>query len=197
MQNDIQLLFHNLTKELLTLGVSQKQLAAVRFLRPDPSVIFDNWAFTYPPEIPTKSISHLKDYLALRWVLQDEGNRVVSGAYQHAQTLLLAESYSSDMAFKKRQARKAKKPRRLTDDNQSPLDLVLNFCTKPENSNRSANEMWPHFFGFLEDQRLDPTEISQTALEFRSRNCNVKLTIRTFANLVSKARKRINNVKNG
>jgi hypothetical protein len=189
MQSDIQSIFHSVIGKLHALNVTEKQLEHARFLHPDSSIAFDNWAFTYPLEFPIEAIVHLKDYLALKSVLEDSGSPIVSGAYEHVQMLILAQSYSANQRFKKLQVEKAKKRRGLTDDDQSSFELVLSFCRKPENRDRSATEMWPHFFNFLANQRLDPAEMPKNSLRYISRNGTVNMGARTFANLASRARK--------
>lgn len=188
MLSDVRSAFNSLLEEFYALNVTEEQLASVRFLRLDPSIAFDNWAFTYCLDFPDKAIGHLKDYLALKWI-QDAENPILSGAYEHVQMLLAAKAHAPYQAFKKLQIKKAKLPRGLTEAGRSSFDLVIIFCRKPENLDRSASEMRPHFFQFLADQDLDPVRKPKNSLSYNSRNGTVNMAASTFANLVSRARK--------
>ncbi len=179
-------LLRNITEQLCDLGVRERQLVDVRFIRPDPSRSFDCWPFTFPNDMSETAIPLLKDFLTFRWIVRDAVDMPTSDAWRSANEYASLKNVATARAFTQNQSEKAKRPRGRTDDGRSSEDLVATLCSKPESRETSAAELWPHFFSFLESEMLDPEGRGQTSYIYETKSGRKRIARRTFANLVSR-----------
>ena len=63
---------HSITMELRKRGVTDDQLAAIRFRGKDQGYPFHHWSFTWGNGMPPEAIPFVKAYCALKWLILDD-----------------------------------------------------------------------------------------------------------------------------
>jgi hypothetical protein len=189
---------HEFTRRLKELGLTDRQLEAVRFTGLNTGWPFDQWSFTWDHGTPLQSLGHLKAFAALKWLILDNPSecRDKNDAWQLVNHSLAAPMYQAGLNHKEAQRLRACKPRgRVGEDGRNMEQIVHTLANRPEHRDETARELWPHLFAELEELGVSPSEIDH--IDFRKRcytyefkNRQKKITVGQFANLVSRARKR-------
>jgi len=101
---------HEISREMLRLGVTESQLDAIKF-RSRKGAAFDFWSFSYPHDLSENAIPFAKAYCALKWlVLEDPPySRDKEDAFRLVQDVMNAPLVAS--AVKARVAQRANSKR--------------------------------------------------------------------------------------
>jgi hypothetical protein len=150
---------HIITERLRRLGLTDEQLASVRYRSNQENVPIEQWPITWGPGVATAAIPQLHDYCRLKWLVLE--NPPPSSDKEAAAVFVsnaeLSPFVKIALRFTAAQSERAKKPRGLlTEDGKTVTALIDDFCARPENRELSAKQLWPRFFAELESFGLDP-----------------------------------------
>lgn len=187
---------HPITLKLKRLGIRDDQLDALHFHRPDLGDAFDSWRFVGPGYLPVSTISLLKAYCALKWLILDNPPR---SRHRDDAWLLVAQTEAAPLVeiglrTKAAQKARARKPRGRTEDGSAIREIVGALVRSPESRDASAKELWLRFFAALEERELVPEEVEaprdcgKTAYRYNGPRGRKGIAFGRFATIVSEFR---------
>jgi hypothetical protein len=196
MKENLGLLQDPITMELTKRGVTDDQLAAMRFRGSSRGKRFDDWSFIWANGMPLEAMPFVKVYCALKWLIFDDppASREKDDAWRYGNDAMLAPVIAVGLKHQEAQKRRAQRPRvKVTDDGQTFKQVVERFVCKPENSEEGAPQLWPRFFAELDQLGLDPEEVTPSncrkpPYEYTFGYKRRRISYRQFANLVSRSR---------
>jgi len=96
---------------------------------------------------------------------------------------------------KKAQQARARKPRVKLYDGTTINEIIADLALSPEHHDKTAEELWPHFYARLEalghspEEILHPSEPRKCAYRYEFAEKQRKISRGRFANVVATARK--------
>lgn len=190
---------HPVTLTLKKFGVTDAQLAAIRFSGFNGEWPFDLWSFRGPENLPPKAISHIKPYCALKWLIIENPphSREKEDAWRLVNDAQAAPVFAIGVRAKaKRQLVLRKSRGKITDDGRTLAQIIKTLALNPDHRDLRAKELWGHLFAELDRLKLAPEEVPHpTSLEkcfykygpYKSRK---QLTYKRFSNAVSNHRRK-------
>jgi hypothetical protein len=188
---------HEITKELRRRGVTEDQLAAMRFRtssrRERP---FADWSFTWADGTPLEVLPYVKPYCALKWLTLDDppAARDKDDAWEYVNNATIAPVVAIGLKHQEEQRGRARRSRvKITEEGETIGQLVERLANSPEHREESARGLWFHFFALLDQIGADPEELASSdprkqAYKYAFREKRRKISYGQFANLVSVAR---------
>lgn len=181
---------HELTTQLKSLGVTDRQLEQTQFRSTNAGWPFAQWSITTAADLPLEALPFMKAYCALKWlVLSDPpASRDKDDAWRLVSDTLAAPVFAAGQRHLDSQAVRARKPRGLiTEDGQDIKAIIREFCAKPERRQALHKQLWPAFYAELESlglspEETDPEHYSYNDFKGRKRHISYKY----FANLISR-----------
>ena len=188
---------HLITKQLTKRGVTDEQLAQLRFREKDRGYPFDEWSFTWGGNLPPEAIPFVKAYCALKWLILEEppASRDKEDAWRYVNDAMIAPAATIGLKHREAQRQRAQRPRvKVTDDGQTIRQIVEQLARNPEYKEETAPELWRRFYAALDELGLDPKEVMYSertpGYEYTFRGIRRKMSYRQFANNVSVSRVR-------
>jgi len=190
---------HDLTRELKRLGVTNDQLQAMRFRGTNKGWPFDQWTFTWLCPIGLESLSLVRAYCALKWLILETptNSRDTEDAWRLVGETMAAPTLAMGERTRRAQSERAKKPRgKITDGGTTIGQIIGYLAVGPQYQGNRAKELWPHFFALLDKEGLNPKETvdpensQKWTYEYGFRDGRKKITFRRFENIVARARAR-------
>lgn len=205
---------HAITRTLRDLGVTEQQLASVRFWKHGPDVPFEYWPITFSGRVDHAPLSTLRAYGALK-LLSDPN--CLETAHREAAARLVSETeaqlqydfvravmqqmgrcpeeamrdHEYAHRYRLEQRRRAQKPRPITDDGRNLAELVQELMVKPENREAKAADLWPKLYALLEELDLEPEDLGNK-YSYRAGGVQPRtIAFRSFTNRVSKIRRHL------
>lgn len=189
---------HAITKKLRAFGLTDEQLAVLRFWKLRPETGFSSWSYRRIDGIPIEAEQLFKAYCALKWVLlenplhsENKEAALACIALTEASSIIEIGIKSKAAQSKRAKNRRGKIPGTGKTVNQIIEELALN----PEHADESAKELWGHFLAELDALGFEPKE--QEALDLKKCSCKYSIegsprniTLGRFSNIVSKMRKK-------
>jgi hypothetical protein len=187
---------HPITLELTKRGITEEQLAAIRFRGRNRELPFDQWSFTWGNDMPPQAIPFIRPYCALKWLILDNPtySRDKEDAWRYLNDIMIAPLAALGLKHKKAQKRRAQQSRgRVTDDGQTIKQIVERLVRSPEHTEKSTRDLWPPFFAVLDELDLDPKEVMHSdrrkqRYEYLFGDTRRKISYGQFANLVCEIR---------
>jgi hypothetical protein len=187
---------HELTRRLKKLGLTNRQLHAVRFTGFNSGHDFDLWSFTWDDRTPPTAIGHLKAFAALKWlVLEDPPySRDKNDAQRLVNDALAEPLLRNGLSFNSAQRARALRSRgKLTADGKTMSELISSVALNPTLKELSVKKLWEFFVDELGDAGLHPEECCNSrgndAVSYVFRRGRKQITERHFRNVASRARK--------
>lgn len=184
-------------------GWTDQEIASIRFPKLDPSLPFHTWSFTYNGVLRPAASDLVRAYAFLKAVAAGEGLGPGNEAagFRHVAAMIAEPFTELGLKTHARQRAAARKPRGKLANGEGAMGEVITILVRnPEHRDLTARELWPHFLGVLADLGLEPNELnadvsSRTCVQYTpkgDRKDAAQMTLRTFGNRVSKARKALN-----
>jgi hypothetical protein len=187
---------HPITIELTKRGVSDDQLAAMRFRDKDQAHPFDQWACVWGNGMPVEAMPFVKAYCTLKWLILDDPppSRDKDDAWRYASAAMMAPVVAMGLRHQEAQRQRAQRFRvKVTEDGQTIRQVAEQLARKLEYREESAPQLWRHFYAELDELGLDPEEVTcsdprKGYYKYMYRDKRRKITYGQFANLVSAVR---------
>ncbi len=157
---------HELTRMLEVLGVTNEQLQGMRFTPTNKERPFDQWSVTFLGSTPPETISLVKAYCALKWLILDNpsSSRDKDDAWRLVSETLAAPTFKIGENTSCSQSERAKRPRgKITDDGKTLGQVIRELALKPEYRRDTARDLWPHLRVLLGEDR-DPKRFRVRAI---------------------------------
>ncbi len=193
--NTEQIIVHRLREQ----GWTDEGTASIHFLKVDISRPFEDWPVSWDARCGPSNASLPRAYAFLKVLrrLDDLGPGNEAAGYRHV-TAMIAEPFLA-LGLKRRtsQARIAGLPRGKLPDGARMGEVIHRLANGAEYRDLTAKELWPHFQSALEELGLEPKELNaddpkRACVQYTpngDRNDSAQMTLRTFGNRISKARK--------
>jgi hypothetical protein len=188
---------HELAQMLRALGATPKDLVALHFSKFDPKLPFDMWAIVGPAWLVAKHHGPSKAFCAYRWLMMDDPphSENTQKAWAYITHILEADLVQLGLRTKESQKKRAIRPRVRVGDYNEPLrGIIETLISKRDHKDLSARELWPLFQATLDNSGADPKEaISESgspACSYNTGDGRRRISFRSFANLVSKLRRK-------
>ena len=152
---------HPLTARLKQLGVTEDQLAGMRFWKHSGGLPFDLWPVTWGSGTPLEAVPLIKAYRALCWLTLDDppSSRDKDDAWQYVSMTVAAPVYAAGSRYLHAQKVRARLPRgKITENGLTLGEMISQLADQPECRELTANELWPKLWALLEAEGLDPQE---------------------------------------
>lgn len=180
-------------------GWTDEAMASVHFFKPDINLPFEAWPVSWDDGFGPADTPLLRAYAFLKVLrrLDDLGSGNEAAGYRHV-TAMIAEPFTKlGLRTHARQKRAASKPRGKLADGSRMGEVIHRLANGPEHRDLTAKELWPHFQSALEELGLEPKELNakdpkRACVRYTpngDRMDTAQMTLRTFGNRVSKARK--------
>lgn len=189
---------HSITKQLRAFGLTDAQLAGLRFRNTRPENEFNLWPFQWLEGTPLKAAHLFKAYCALKWLLLENPPHSESKESAWAYIALTEAAPLSQIGrdTKAAQSKRAQNPRgKIPGEGKTVNKLIEELALNPEYLDESAKELWSHFFAELDELGLEPEE--HEALDLKKCSCKYSIegsprniTLGRFSNIVSTTRKK-------
>jgi hypothetical protein len=149
---------NELTKRLKKLGLTNRQLGAVRFTGLNNDWPFNLWSFTWGHGTPQTAIGHLKAFAALKWLVLESPphSRDKEDAQRLVNDILAQPALRNGLSFNEAQRARALRPRgALTSDGRNMNEFISSVALDLAFEKR-VKELWPIFIDELRNAGLHP-----------------------------------------